>query len=166
MLSLCIYIISYLSSKSKKPHNQVATQLPVKLLNFRGELTFPHQLSLLLLYRTCQVISNPCVTVFYAAAQGFSFLFMQLASGSNSFKCSFLLAVKETNQRKTGTSQIFILLRSTAAPRNSALLPKINHLSNNASNKSLRFRLIRIAHNKICSMCPNPLRSSAVVTKH
>ena len=49
--------------------------------------------------------------------------FMQLSSRSKLrkdffLKCSFLLAVKETNQRKAGTSQIFILHRSTAAPRN------------------------------------------------
>ena len=35
-----------------------------------------------------------------------------------------------------------------------------------ASDKSLRYRLIRIAHNKICSMCPNTLRSTSLVTKH
>ena len=35
-----------------------------------------------------------------------------------------------------------------------------------ASNKSLRFRLIRIAHNKICSMCTNTLRSTTLVSKH
>ena len=35
-----------------------------------------------------------------------------------------------------------------------------------ASDKSLRYRLIRIAHNKICSMCPNNLRSTSLVTKN
>jgi len=32
-----------------------------------------------------------------------------------------------------------------------------------ASDKSLRFRLIRFAHNKICSMCSNTIRFSALV---
>ena len=35
-----------------------------------------------------------------------------------------------------------------------------------ASDKSLRYRLIRIAHNKICSMCPKPLRSTVILHKH
>ena len=41
LLSLCIYIISYLSSKSKKPHNQVATQLSIKFLICKGRADVP-----------------------------------------------------------------------------------------------------------------------------
>ena len=91
LLSLCIYIIPYLSNKSKKPHNLVRLSGFLSNSKFYGESRLP-TVSYLFYYYNVSVkqIQTPVWLYLMQPHRGFLFLYFSLSVLILAFLCCFL----------------------------------------------------------------------------